>query len=474
MGRAVANAISLCALFCVAVAAVAAVPAAADSLAFVREHNVWLAHTDGSGQYQVTFDGTAGAPYESPSQADNGTVVALRHTPGQRRQIYRMTQSGLLLNPPINTPAPGTGALNTKVSPNGAMVAYWFETLVNDPLCTFCVNISNRVLLTHADRFTNHDAIGTPNTGGWPSWFGNDTIVLGNGSATQWYYVLGMSAAEAWFTDFLFTQGQAGTQTLLDAEVAPTEDRVAVVRGNHQETIRFLEMSGPPPDAPTPILGCGYGNPSGKIVDPTWTSDGEQLAWQEDDGVWLGDPGDLSCPLPEPDLIIPGASEPDLSPAALNPGPRPPCGNPGNPTCPATQPPPVCGTCPRPDPVIDAVDIRSALRDLARNATRGFVRLRISGLLRKRRLTIEFTAPSAGTLAARLTATGISASRAIVLASGRRAYSAPGNARFAIKLTRKGAKALKRVRRLRATLRVSFTPSGAKAISTTSRVRIRR
>ena len=34
-----------------------------------------------------------------------------------------MTQSGRLLNAPINTPAPGTGALNTKVSPNGAMVA---------------------------------------------------------------------------------------------------------------------------------------------------------------------------------------------------------------------------------------------------------------------------------------------------------------------------------------------------------------
>ena len=65
VGRAVANAISLCALICVAMAAVAAVPAAADSLAFIRAHNVWLANPDGSGQYQVTFDGTAGAPFTS-------------------------------------------------------------------------------------------------------------------------------------------------------------------------------------------------------------------------------------------------------------------------------------------------------------------------------------------------------------------------------------------------------------------------
>lgn len=76
------------------VAAVAAPPAAADSLVFIRDHNVWLANADASGQYQVTRDGTSGAPYESPSQADDGTIVAIRETPGARRQIYRMTQSG--------------------------------------------------------------------------------------------------------------------------------------------------------------------------------------------------------------------------------------------------------------------------------------------------------------------------------------------------------------------------------------------
>jgi hypothetical protein len=473
MSRAAWGAMSLCAVAFVAVAATAA-PARADTLTFIKSHNVWLANPDGSGQHQVTFDGTAAAPYESPSQADGGAVVAIREAPGQRRQIYRMTQSGRLLNAPIDTPAPGTGALNAKVSPNGALVAYWFETLVNDPLCVFCVSISNRALFTYSDRFTSHDAIGTPNTGGWPSWIGNDTIALGNGGATQWYYGLGMSAAEAWFTDFLFTQGQAGTQTLLDAEVAPTEDRVAVVRGNHQETIRFLEMNGPPPAAVTPILGCWYQNPSGKFVDPTWTSDGDQLAWQEDDGVWLGEPGDLSCPLPEPALIIPGASQPDLSPAAINPGPRPPCGNPGNPTCPPPQPPPVCGTCPGPNLVIDTAAVRRSLRNFVKKARRGFARLKIGGLLRKRRLTIEFKAPAAGRLSARLTATGAPSRRATTIASGRRVYRAPGNAKFAITLTAEGAKSLRRVRRLRTTLRVSFTPNGAGAISTTSNVRLKR
>jgi hypothetical protein len=317
-------------------AAATATPAMGDSLAFIRDNNVWLANPDGSGQYQVTLDGTAGSPYETPSQADNGTVVAIRQTPGQRRQIYRMTQNGGLLNAPINTPAPGTGAIDGKVSPNGALVAYWFVTTVNDPLCPFCVNVSNRALLSHSDRFTNYNEVGTPNTGGWPSWIGDDTIVIGNGSATQWYYRLGMSEAAEWFADSDFVT--ENFQTLLDAEAAPTGDRLAVVRGNNQETILLLKMNGPPPNKPTIANATcnALTGPAGKFVDPTWSTDGRLLAWQEDNGVWtMPVPADLGdcAGFGTPALRIPGARNPDLSPAPINPGPRPPCGNPGNPTC---------------------------------------------------------------------------------------------------------------------------------------------
>ena len=337
MNRPLVHAVSLCVAAWVAVGAAAAAPAAADSLVFIRDSNVWLANPDGSGQYQVTLDGTAGSAYESPSQADDGTIVAVRQPPGQRTQLFRMSQSGRLLNPPINTPAPGTGAMHPKVSPNGALVAYWFETLVNSPLCVFCVSLSNQALLTYSDRFTHHEAIGTPNTGGWPSWLGNDTIVLGNGSAELKYYRLGMSAAADWFNESVFIGGGAGLQTLLDAEVAPTGDRLAVVRGNHQETIRILGMSGPPPGADPAPLPCLYQNPTGRFVEPTWSSDGRLLAWQEDDGVWLGDPGDPSCP------DGPGSS----CPAPASPTSVPPRSTPARARCagtPATRSRVACPT----------------------------------------------------------------------------------------------------------------------------------
>ena len=83
------------------------------------------------GVSTFTLDGTAGSPYSSPSQADDGTIVALRTPSGGRPQIWRMHQNGGLVNAPVNTPAPGTGAIDARVSPDGQLVAYWFVTQVS-------------------------------------------------------------------------------------------------------------------------------------------------------------------------------------------------------------------------------------------------------------------------------------------------------------------------------------------------------
>ena len=181
----------------------------------------------------------------------------------------------------------------------------------------------------------------------------------------------------------------------------------------------------------------------------------------------------ISCPLPAPELVIPGAGEPDLSPAAINPGPRPSCAQPGNPTiCPPEEI--VCAACERDERTLDRAALLGSLTGFARNATRALARLKISGVLRKRTISITFHAPAAGTLAARLTTTGTSALRATVLAAGRRVYTAAGNAKLTIKLTAQGRKRLRRARRVKATLKVSFTPGGARAISTTRQVRLKR
>jgi hypothetical protein len=440
----------------------AAAPALGDSLVFIRGDNVWLSNPDGSGAYQVTFDGSAAAPYESPSQSDAGTIVAIRETPGTRRQIYRMTQSGALLNPPVNTPAPGTGAIDAKVSPDGRLVAYWFVTTVSDPLCPTCVNLSSRALISHADSFTRHDEPGlTPNTGILPTWVSNDALLLSQGSAEMWFYRLGAVEGWRWWGDSE-SSFPNGIRNLTDGDVARTGDRIAIVRGDSQETIVLYSNNGfpPPPSAQTtaPTPRCVISGPiGGKFVGPSWSTDGSLLAFQDGAGVTTLHPDLSTCGLSDEHQIA-GATSPDLSPAAINPGPRPPCAQPGNPApCGGPPPPPPpCSTCGPPT-------LRQTLAALVKSHSKLTIRL-----LRRGKVRIAFTAPGAGTLAARLS------KGRTVLAGGSHRYARAGKGSVTLKLSRKGKRALRRARKLTATLTLTFTPRGGQATKASGKVSLRR
>ena len=83
----------------------AAAPAGADSIAYIKDNNIWLARPDGSGQVQITHDGTATTPYRSPSQADNGTIAA-----GHGSDLVTLAQTGQPLAefaPPTATDSTG-------------------------------------------------------------------------------------------------------------------------------------------------------------------------------------------------------------------------------------------------------------------------------------------------------------------------------------------------------------------------------
>src|SRR5436190_4916367 len=60
------------------------VPAPGGSISYVRGGNIWLSSPDGSLVRQITTDGTEAIPYDFPSQADNGNIVAVRNS-----MIYR-------------------------------------------------------------------------------------------------------------------------------------------------------------------------------------------------------------------------------------------------------------------------------------------------------------------------------------------------------------------------------------------------
>ena len=136
-----------------AVTGALAATASADSIVYVKDGNVWLTSPDAAKQYQVTFDGG----YSSPSQADDGTIVALHG-----KQFVRMNRSGQALNPAFD--GMGTsggnfyGPYEPRVSPDGKRIAYWFgqySSYYSYGCNCYLYHLESKTAWSWSDRFTD-------------------------------------------------------------------------------------------------------------------------------------------------------------------------------------------------------------------------------------------------------------------------------------------------------------------------------
>ena len=101
-------------------------PAAASSIVYVKSRNVYLTSPDGTKGYALA----AGGGWSSPSQADDGTIVAVHG-----EDIVRLDRSGHVLSsfPVVGGSATSAmsgatslaGPYDAEVSPDGSEVAYW-------------------------------------------------------------------------------------------------------------------------------------------------------------------------------------------------------------------------------------------------------------------------------------------------------------------------------------------------------------
>ena len=308
-----------------AACALAAAPAvaAADSLVFVKDADVWLAHADGSGAYQVTLDGTADHPYRVPVQADDGTIVA-----SHLDDIVRMRQNGSVINtidpdPLINSvshPVDGP-PVNLAVSPDGSKIAY---SLVGYecPIGADCMGRSVTAF-TDADHLTPAAQYGSLYRSN-PSFVTSKRALVFGGFAGQVNVTdLGDAEETHWFDDYdVF--GQADATDLGDGELSRQGDRFAAVRSYGENThIIWYSTSGDvatakPPAVPSAL--CVTAKEAG-LAGPTWAPDGKALAFAGTDGIYVMGIG-ADCADSKPALAIPGASQPDWGPADINPGPR--------------------------------------------------------------------------------------------------------------------------------------------------------
>lgn len=459
----------------VAAALLPASPASADSIAFVKDANVWLTSPDGARQHQVTTDGTAEYPYRSPSQADDGTI-AVSH--GQL--IKRLRQNGQVINtidPPAlvdSTSRPVDGVpVAVAISPDGAKIAYSFASY-SCPIAWECGHRSVTGI-THADRFTPTTEFANA-TFGNPRWVGNGRLLV-TGGYLHHINLLDIAPGSTkthWFDD----QNYFGDSSDLGEGVVSRDGRrVAAVHGYDGEwpgsvrRIIWLNVRGDVIGGRLPAArpdGVCITSPTRGTHSPTWSPDGSGLAFTLPEGLHVarGVPTDPArCGSYSSSLVIPGATEPDWGPADINPQPLPPPGNgngngagsgngsgsgsgsgngsgsgsgkgssPGDPKRDADRTGSPRGTV----ALAGAAKLRAALRS--------GLRVSVRGAAAGRKVTVRLRV-DAGT-ARRLRLGG----RAVTLASGTARTSSRGAATVRLRFNARAAKALKKQRTLRATI----------------------
>jgi hypothetical protein len=328
------------------VALVCAPAAIADSIAYVKDGNVWLSTPDGSRSYQVTTTGG----YADVSQADDGTMIALSGV-----RLHKLARDGKVLadfDTPVSDtrPAPAKtfyGPYDPAISPDGTKVAYTYYYMTQSqsntcfpPECVVAIN-EGGTGYSWSDRQTSWDDQALGYHSGWrfPAWVDNDMTMLSNPTHLPNNDVILDRISDGgnghgnmvmnWFSDLV--EGNKGVD---GGDISRDKTKMAFQTGENDATLTVYSVPAFPTvwkDGDTdakPLICYRYsGAPGGKFGIPTLSPDGSGVAWAAGDGIHVvtvpsfGGGCTTDGATPTPPLVIAGATQPDWGPADV-PQPR--------------------------------------------------------------------------------------------------------------------------------------------------------
>jgi hypothetical protein len=311
------------------VVAALAVPAgaSAESLVYVKGGNVWRARPDGSHAHRITRDGTRRLPYLHPTQADNGTIVALRAT-----DMFRFTRRGHRIGRPrrVSAGLSGPGSLHElaeapEVSPNGRRVALQ-KTLLQGTssngikgMTILAVSVEYRAAKTGRKLREVHQPGDYYQS---PSWVGNGRVLVFapyNSYSPEVFVDTFGGSTDGWFSDEHSGEPDPfGRQPIDDGELTRAGDRIAFVRGTNVSgdwsgALFEVDMVSSLSEIPTPF--CSFVPPApGPFSGPSWSPDGTSMAWSNRTGVWTArlNPSSGDCGVTAR-LVARGGRAPDWS-----------------------------------------------------------------------------------------------------------------------------------------------------------------
>ena len=293
-----------------------ATSAPASNVVYVENNDVWAASPDGTIQQRITTDGSAGQPYRSPSETDDGTIVVPKGDFFYRFKLDGSSGGGPWTSFDINSCS--TGPQSAEVAPDDSLITYVFGY---SDLCLGGSTITPRVATANATGPTPAGTFPTFDGEGDPRWIpGQPGAAMIDETETEIDAEEGSPAGlQTWLGPFsngylqAFDISRSGYRVLIavTATAAPTSGSSDLWVWNNVDG---------PPDASQGQLVCTLSGWGDYNSQPVWSPDGSQFAWSTSAGVYVSPAptadGSGNCVI-HPTLIAPGGTDPAWGTASL-------------------------------------------------------------------------------------------------------------------------------------------------------------